>query len=92
MNRYPDMGVTELTETLAARLDVPPERLAFGPGSVGVLGQIIAATCDAGDEVVFAWRSLGLPDSLDPGRGGAGAVIEELVGRQNGSLPTATSG
>ena len=57
MNRYPDMGVTELTATLAARLDVPPDRLAFGPGSVGVLGQLIAATCDAGDEVVFAWRS-----------------------------------
>ena len=57
MNRYPDMAVTELTAALAARLDVPPERLALGPGSVGVLGQLIAATCDPGDEVVFAWRS-----------------------------------
>ena len=57
MNRYPDMAVTALTAALAARLDVPPERLAFGPGSVGVLGQLIAATCDDGDEVVFAWRS-----------------------------------
>ena len=36
---------------------MPPERLALGPGSVGVLGQLIAATCDPGDEVVFAWRS-----------------------------------
>ena len=57
MNRYPDMAVTELTAALAARLDVPAERLAIGPGSVGVLGQLIAATCDPGDEVVFAWRS-----------------------------------
>ena len=57
MNRYPDMGVAKLTAALAERLEVPAERLAFGPGSVGVLGQIIAATCDAGDEVVFAWRS-----------------------------------
>ena len=57
MNRYPDMAVTQLTAALAARLDVPPARLAFGPGSVGVLGQLIAATCDEGDEVVFAWRS-----------------------------------
>jgi len=57
MNRYPDMAATELTAALAARLDVPPERLALGPGSVGVLGQLLAATCDAGDEVVFAWRS-----------------------------------
>ena len=57
MNRYPDMGVGVLTQALADRLEVPSERLAFGPGSVGVLGQLIAATCDAGDEVVFAWRS-----------------------------------
>ncbi|MFW5470571.1 histidinol-phosphate transaminase [Knoellia sp. CPCC 206435] len=57
MNRYPDMGVSALTEALAAHLDVPAARIATGPGSVGVLGQIITAFCDPGDEVVFAWRS-----------------------------------
>ena len=57
MNRYPDMAVSTLTAALAERLDVPAGRLALGPGSVGVLGQLIAATCDPGDEVVFAWRS-----------------------------------
>jgi histidinol-phosphate aminotransferase len=57
MNRYPDMAVTELTDALADRLDVPRERLATGTGSVGVLAQVIAATCDPGDEVVYAWRS-----------------------------------
>jgi len=57
MNRYPDMAVSGLTRALAARLAVPVEWLALGPGSVGVLGQLIAATCEAGDEVVFAWRS-----------------------------------
>ena len=57
MNRYPDMAVSALTAALAERLAVPPGRLALGPGSVGVLGQLIAATCDPGDEVVFAWRS-----------------------------------
>ena len=58
INRYPDMGVSVLTEALAARLDVPAARIATGPGSVGVLGQIITAFCDPGDEVVFAWRSV----------------------------------
>ncbi len=29
----------------------------MGPGSVGVLQQIITGLCDPGDEVVFAWRS-----------------------------------
>lgn len=57
VNRYPDMAVTALTEALAARLDVPAARIATGPGSVGVLGQLVAATCGPGDEVVFAWRS-----------------------------------
>ncbi len=57
MNRYPDMAVTGLTAALAARLDVPASRIATGPGSVGVLGQLVAATCGPGDEVVYAWRS-----------------------------------
>jgi histidinol-phosphate aminotransferase len=57
MNRYPDMAVTDLTQALARRLGVPAERIATGTGSVGVLGQIIAATCDPGDEVIYAWRS-----------------------------------
>src|SRR5665647_2655393 len=57
MNRYPDMAVTELTETLAQHFGVPPEHIATGTGSVGVLGQLIAATCDPGDEVIYAWRS-----------------------------------
>ena len=57
INRYPDMAVTELTQALATTLGVPVEHVATGTGSVGVLGQVIAATCDAGDEVVYAWRS-----------------------------------
>jgi histidinol-phosphate aminotransferase len=57
MNRYPDMAVTELTVALAKYLGVPPENIATGTGSVGVLGQLIAASCDPGDEVIYAWRS-----------------------------------
>lgn len=56
-NRYPDNAVAQLSAALAAHLDVPFERIVTGPGSVGVLQAIIAAACDAGDEVVFAWRS-----------------------------------
>ena len=57
MNRYPDMAVTDLTLAIAQRLGVPPEHIATGTGSVGVLGQLVAATCDPGDEVIYAWRS-----------------------------------
>ena len=57
MNRYPDMAVTELTDAIARSLGVPPGHIATGTGSVGVLSQVIAATCEPGDEVVYAWRS-----------------------------------
>jgi histidinol-phosphate aminotransferase len=57
MNRYPDMATTELTEAIAGRLGVPTACIATGTGSVEVLGQVIAATCDQGDEVIYAWRS-----------------------------------
>ncbi|QDG64439.1 histidinol-phosphate transaminase [Pseudarthrobacter sp. NIBRBAC000502771] len=57
MNRYPDMAAVELRERLARHLGVTAEEVAVGPGSVGVLQQIITGLCDAGDEVVFAWRS-----------------------------------
>ncbi|HZI96893.1 MAG TPA: histidinol-phosphate transaminase [Actinomycetales bacterium] len=57
MNRYPDMFATALTEAIADHLGVLPEQVATGTGSVGVLGQIVQATCADGDEVVYAWRS-----------------------------------
>ncbi|MGZ4493253.1 MAG: histidinol-phosphate transaminase, partial [Nocardioides sp.] len=57
MNRYPDMGCTALYEALAARLDVPVSHLAAGTGSVAVLYHLLQAFCEAGDEVVYAWRS-----------------------------------
>jgi len=57
MNRYPDSAAVELRERLARHLGVTPEEIAVGPGSVGVLQQIITGLCDAGDEVIFAWRS-----------------------------------
>ena len=57
MNRYPDMGSTELHAALAERLDVPAARLCTATGSVALVYQLLAAFCDPGDEVVHAWRS-----------------------------------
>lgn len=56
-NRYPDMGAVALRETLAAQVGVDVDQIAVGAGSVSVLQQIITGFCDAGDEVIFAWRS-----------------------------------
>lgn len=57
MNRYPDMGCTALYAALSERLGVPTTRLAAGTGSVAVLYHLLQAFCEAGDEVVYAWRS-----------------------------------
>ncbi|SFD86530.1 histidinol-phosphate aminotransferase [Actinopolyspora alba] len=57
VHRYPDMAATELVETLADRLEVTTDRIAVGCGSVALCQQIVQATCEPGDEVVFPWRS-----------------------------------
>jgi histidinol-phosphate aminotransferase len=57
VNRYPDMGVSQLHAALADRLQVRPEQIASGAGSVAVLYQLLQAACVEGDEVVYAWRS-----------------------------------
>jgi len=57
VQRYPDMATVTLRQRLAELNGVGLDEVAVGPGSVGVLSQLIAALCDAGDDVVFAWRS-----------------------------------
>lgn len=57
INRYPDPFVTQLTNALAKKFAVDPETIATGTGSVGVCQQIMQAVAQAGDEVIYAWRS-----------------------------------
>jgi histidinol-phosphate aminotransferase len=57
INRYPDTLSVELTERLAAKFGVGADQVAVGCGSVSLCGQLVRATTDPGDEVVYAWRS-----------------------------------
>jgi histidinol-phosphate aminotransferase len=57
VNRYPDMSNTGLKAAIADFHGFDADCVAVGPGSTGVLVQVIQALCDPGDEVVFAWRS-----------------------------------
>lgn len=57
IHRYPGMGAPEAREAVAQHFGVAAEEIAAGPGSSGVLQQIISAVCGHGDEVVFSWRS-----------------------------------
>ena len=56
-NRYPDMYAAELVEALAGFVGVDADQVVVGNGSVAVLAHVLAAVVDAGDEVVFPWRS-----------------------------------
>jgi len=57
MNRYPDMGNTELYAALSDKLGVATDELALATGSVALIYQLVQAFCEPGDEVVYAWRS-----------------------------------
>jgi histidinol-phosphate aminotransferase len=57
VHRYPDNLAAELTAAVAGRFGVPEEHVALGPGSVGVLKQLMEAVSVPGAEVVYAWRS-----------------------------------
>jgi histidinol-phosphate aminotransferase len=56
-NRYPDPAATRLTEALAAKHGLDVARVAVGCGSVQLVQELVEITCDAGDEVVYGWRS-----------------------------------
>jgi histidinol-phosphate aminotransferase len=57
LNRYPDTNSTAVAAAVAARHGVPVENVAVGCGSVSLCTQLVQAAADAGDEVLFAWRS-----------------------------------
>jgi histidinol-phosphate aminotransferase len=56
LNRYPERAA-ELTERLAARHGLPPDRIAPGNGADGVIGNLALAFLQPGDEVVMGWPS-----------------------------------
>ncbi|RAX14954.1 aminotransferase class I/II-fold pyridoxal phosphate-dependent enzyme [Pseudarthrobacter sp. AG30] len=61
-NRYPDPLSSKLRAALAKFLGVPAEDIVTGAGSLGALGQILAAFAGQNedgkaDEVIYAWRS-----------------------------------
>lgn len=57
VNRYPDHGAVALRTALAGWLGIDRDRIATGPGSVGLLRQVTMLYLDPGDEAVFPWLS-----------------------------------
>jgi histidinol-phosphate aminotransferase len=56
-NRYPDHHAEALAERFAEHIGVRRQRIAVGPGSVGLLEQLALAYVGRGDEVVYPWPS-----------------------------------
>lgn len=56
-HRYADHRATAVRERLASWLGVDAASVTVGAGSVGLLQQLFLTFIDAGDEVVYPWRS-----------------------------------
>ncbi len=56
-NRYPDSMSTVLTAALADKHRVDAAQVAVGVGSVALCQQLVEIAADAGEEIVFGWRS-----------------------------------
>ncbi|MCV2392920.1 histidinol-phosphate transaminase [Actinotalea sp. M2MS4P-6] len=57
VNRYPEMFADTLVAAIAQRHGVAAENVVASTGSVAVLGHVLQAFCEPGDQVVTAWRS-----------------------------------
>ena len=57
INRYPDNGAAALVTALSAHSGAPESHLVAGCGSVALCQQLVQATAERGDEVLFGWRS-----------------------------------
>ncbi len=56
-NRYADHRASALRERIGGWLGVDATSVTVGAGSVGLLQQLFLTFVDAGDEVVYPWRS-----------------------------------
>ncbi len=57
INRYADHTASAVARRFAERVGVARDRVAVGPGSVGLLEQIALAYVEPGDQVVYPWPS-----------------------------------
>jgi histidinol-phosphate aminotransferase len=77
-NLYPDPDAVALRRALAERYGVDDAQVLAGNGSVELCRLAFAATCDPGDEAVFAWPSFEAYPILAH-QAGATAVTVPLV-------------
>lgn len=84
-NRYANADMQPLRGQLAARFGVSDAQVHIAPGSVSILYQLVHATCEPGDEVIFAWPSFEAYPALGLAPGAVPIAIS-LTGDQHHDL------
>jgi histidinol-phosphate aminotransferase len=86
-NRYPDPSQARITQALADRLGFTAGQVMVGCGSVALCQQVVQTVADAGDEVLYAWRSF---EAYPIVAGIAGAVPVAVPVRSDQSIDLET--
>jgi histidinol-phosphate aminotransferase len=79
-HRYPDMGVVELRDKLAAKYGVAPDRVATGCGSVALAEHLARAACLPGDEILYSWRAFEAYPIITAATGATGVAVPNDTG------------
>lgn len=75
LHRYPDGSCYYLAQSLANKIGVKPEELVFGNGSNEIIGLLIAAFLQPGEEVITSHPTFLMYQKLVQVQGGANTVI-----------------
>jgi histidinol-phosphate aminotransferase len=75
LHRYPDGSCYYLTQSLAAKLGVRPEEIVFGNGSNEIIGLLIAAFLQPGEEVITSHPTFLMYQKLVQVQGGCNRVV-----------------
>ncbi len=76
LHRYPDGSCYYLAKGLSEKLGVRPEELVFGNGSNEIIGLLIAAFLQSGDEVITSHPTFLMYQKLVQVQGGINTVVE----------------
>lgn len=76
LHRYPDGSCYYLTKSLADKIAVKPEEIVFGNGSNEIIGLLIAAFLQPGEEVITSHPTFLMYQKLVQVQGGCNKVVE----------------
>jgi histidinol-phosphate aminotransferase len=76
LHRYPDGSCYYLAQSLARKIGVNPEEIVFGNGSNEIIGLLIAAFLQSGEEVITSHPTFLMYQKLVQVQGGSNKVVE----------------